>query len=275
MNLNFFKKNNKFLMLAVDHRGSFKKVVNSKDPESVSQKEIVEAKMMIIETLADQVSGILVDVKTGLPAYQLVESAHDKSMLLAIEKTGYLEKNNERLTQLEHSVNELKKLGAKAVKILIYFNPFSETSHKQLETARKVLYDCKANNFPLFLEIVTYHTDQSIEKRINLVIESVKRFLTESIRADVFKIEYPGSEKACREITHMLKKIPWILLTRGENFNIFKYQLQVAVQHGCQGFLAGRALWQELGQYQGEERKKFLTETVRERFKKISAIVLK
>jgi tagatose-1,6-bisphosphate aldolase len=72
----------------------------------------------------------------------------------------------------------------------------------------------------------------------------------------------------------MLKNIPWILLTRGENFHIFKHQLEIATDYGCQGFLAGRALWQELGKYKDEEKIKFLTETVVERFKRISEIVL-
>ena len=260
-------------MLALDHRGSFKKIINPQNPDEVSRQEIVEAKIKIIETLADQFSGILIDVKTGLPAYELVDAAQNKSMLLAIEKTGYVEKADGRITELAYSVSQLKKLGAKAIKILIYFNPFSKTAHKQLETARQVLRDCKTYDLPLFLEIVTYHTDKSIEKETNLVVESVKRFLGESIRADVFKIEFPGNINACQEITHMLKNIPWILLTRGENFHIFKHQLQISICYGCQGFLAGRAIWQEIGQYQGEERMNFLNTKVKERFREISNIV--
>jgi len=259
-------------MMAIDHRGSFRKVINPKSPEQVDKKEIVETKLKIINALAEYTSGVLVDVKTGLPAYELADSAKGKPLVLAIEKTGYIEKGDGRITELAYTVGQLKKLGAKAIKILIYFNPFSKTASAQLVTARKVLSNCRNHNIPLFLEIVTYHTEKTVKKGDNLVIESIKRFLAESIKPDVFKIEFPGSIIACQEITRMLKKTPWILLTRGENFYIFRHQLEIAVDYGCQGFLAGRALWQELGEYQSEKQKEFLEEIVKNRFKEISRI---
>ena len=258
-------------MLAIDHRGSFKKIINSQNPETVTDKEIVKTKSEIIGYLSDQISGVLLDVKWGLPAYKLTASKN-KPTLLAIEKTGYQEKPDGRITELEYNVNYLKSLGAKGIKLLIYFNPYSSTATQQLQTTRSVYRDCQLIDLPLFLEIVTYHTSVTINKNNNLVVESVKRFLAESIHANVFKLEYPGNKNACRQINGLLKGAPWILLTRGENFEIFKQQLQSAVQHGCQGFLAGRALWQELGHFQGEERRRFLRDTVSNRFKEIAEI---
>lgn len=36
---------------------------------------------------------------------------------------------------------------------------------------------------------------------------------------------------------------PWVLLTAGVTFEGFVDQLTVAVRHGCNGFMAGRAIW--------------------------------
>ena len=274
MSLDIFKKNNKFLMMALDHRQSFNKIVNPVNPEKVTVQELVAAKRDILKALVDLASGVLVDVKTGLPAYQLVDKAQNKPLVLAIEKSGYVEKEGERLTELAYTVSQLKKLGAQAIKLLVYFNPLAVTSRLQLLTAQKVLADCRAQNLPLFLEIVTYHSERSIGKDYNLVVESIKRFLSESIRPDVFKIEFPGSKEASLQITHLLKTTPWILLTRGENYYLFKHQLQEAMTGGCQGFLAGRAIWQELGEHQPEKREQFLKEVVTTRFEEIVKIAL-
>ena len=260
-------------MLAIDHRHSFKKILNPKNPQAVGDEQIVKTKEEIISSLSGLMSGLLLDVNWGLPAYKKAKA--NTPFLLAIERSGYQEKDGGRLTSLEYSVDQLKKLGASGIKLLIYFNPFSPTAAAQIKTAREVFLDCRVKKLPFFLEIVTYHTDRSIEKTTNLVTESIKRFLSESIRADVFKIEYPGNEKACEEVNNLLRARPWILLTRGENFEVFKHQLRSAVNHGCRGFLAGRALWKELGQLQADERKIFLETTVKERFREISEIALR
>lgn len=271
-NLLQFTKKGKFLMLALDHRESLKKIINPKNPSIVTDEEIIKTKQEIITYLKNQISGLLIDADWGLPAYKKAKAKNP--FLLAIEKSGYQEIGDDRLTVLQYLVRQLKKLGASGVKLLIYFNPFSSTAAAQINTVRQVFLDCQAEEIPFFLEIVTYHTDRSIKKNTNLVVESIKRFLAESIRPDVFKLEYPGNEKACGEVTYLLKNRPWILLTRGENFEIFKHQLAVAVKNGCQGFLAGRALWKELGKLFGQKRRVFLELVIKERFKEIAEIVL-
>ncbi|MFN4212920.1 MAG: 2-deoxy-5-keto-D-gluconate 6-phosphate aldolase domain-containing protein [Microgenomates group bacterium] len=276
MDISSFTKGGRFLMLALDHRESFRKILNPQKPEAVTTEEIIEIKKEIIESLHDQFSGILIDPEYGLPAYQSLNFRLKKPYLLSIEKSGYRQVGEERITQLEYQVGQLKKMAATGVKLLIYFNPYVKTAKTQLETAAKVWRDCQAAGLPLFLEIVTYYTEQTASAKLNLVVESVKRFLNYGIRADVFKLDYPKNEASCRLITNLLGRIPWVLLTRGENFQIFKKQLEIAVENGASGFLAGRALWQEIGKYQNEEeRKEFLNAVVKQRFQEITSIVEK
>jgi tagatose-1,6-bisphosphate aldolase len=270
-----FLKDGKFLMLALDHRGSFKKLMNPDNPDSVTDQMAIDLKGEIINAVKDQMSGVLIDPDFGLPAY--VEKT--KPFLLPVEKTGYEAKGGERLTKLEYGVPKLMEWGAGGAKILLFFNPYLETAEAQLETGKSVVEECKSRDYPLFLEIVTYEADHEVtmEEREKLVIESLKKFVARNVIPDVFKLEYPGSAVACRTISAILQEheVPWILLTRGDSFEHFKEQLKDAVSRGAVGFLAGRALWQEVCTMQGEEKQKFLKETLPERFRIISEICTK
>ncbi|KKQ67328.1 MAG: Tagatose-1,6-bisphosphate aldolase [Candidatus Daviesbacteria bacterium GW2011_GWA2_38_24] len=273
MNLNQFAKNNRFLMLALDHRGSFKKLMNPENPDSVSDGEAIELKKDIINSLVDQFSGVLIDQGIGLKAYQ----KRKKPFLLPVEQSGYTEKKGERITEIKYTVDDLKADGAGGAKILLYFNPSVPSAKVQLHTAKRVLQECKEKNFPLFLEIRVYKPDTGDEIGTDveqLVLGSLNAFKENNINPHVWKLEYPGSFEGCKKITKIIGNTPWILLTKGSSFEDFVGMLKEASSAGCKGFLAGRALWQEVGRLQGEEKQNFLSKTLPERFKKISEVVL-
>lgn len=267
MNLDKFTSNGKYLMLALDHRGSIKKLINPKDPDSVTDEQVISIKREIINALADQFSGLLIDEHFGLEACR--EVCQFKPYLLPLEKSGYVEDGGERITQLEHEVVDLMKLGASGAKILFYFNPNVKSAKKQLEIAKKIVDECRQKNYPLFLEIVTYGEDE------NMVLESVRMFIESDAVPDVWKLEYPGSAEECDQVTKLVGDTPWILLTGGETYNEFKPKLEDAIKGGAKGFLAGRAIWQEVCKLVGVEKEKFLKETLPGRFREISEIASK
>jgi tagatose-1,6-bisphosphate aldolase len=258
MNLDKFTKNGKFLMLALDHRGSFKKLMNPENPDSITDEEVISLKNEIIEALKDEFSALLIDDKFGLEACH--EACQVKPFLLPLEKSSHT-----GVVELEHSAFDLKNLCASGAKILFDFKPGDENSRKQLEIATEVAADCMAAEFPLFLEIVTHD-----EK---LVIESLEQFIAEGVIPDVWKLEYPGSVGKSQEITDIAGDTPWILLTGGTDFETFRSNLKDAVKGGAKGFLAGRAIWQEVCTMEGGEKEKFLNETLPLRFKEVSEIV--
>lgn len=267
--LEMFKKNGRFLMLALDHRGSFKKFVNKLNPDSVSDAEMIKVKKMIIDSVAEDMSGVLVDPEWGLPAYE----NRAKPFLLCTEKTGYVETDGDRTTEIEYLPAELKKMGASGIKLLLYMNPEAANCVTQMATAKKLLDESHAVGLPLFLEFVTYGNETAGNTRSEWVIRSVKMFLDAGIVADVFKLEYPGDADSCAQITEMLGKTPWILLTRGEPYNIFVEQLKTAIANGAVGFLAGRAVWQEIADYtEDDARVKYLHEESVVRFREICRI---
>ncbi len=271
INLKTFQNHGKYLMLALDHRGSFRKYINPTNPDTVTDQELIETKGLIIEGVQDQFSGLLIDAEWGLPGFK----NRNKPYLLPLEKSGYTDKAGERVTELGYTAAGIKDMGASGAKLLLYFNPDSKTCDQQIATAKKALVDAHENNLPFFLEIVTYGNEELGKSRAEWVLRSLEMLLKENVVPDVWKLEFPGDLSTCEQITKLVGETPWILLTRGEKFAIFEKQLAEAVAGGAVGFLAGRALWQEISDYKTDsEKKEFLNTVVADRFKKISEICL-
>lgn len=264
MDISQFQKNGKFLMLALDQRGSFQKMFPN--PVAVTDDDIIAAKSDILNALSNEFSGVLLDPEWGLKAYST-----NRPYLLSIEKTGYRDDAGDRITELEYTVADLKRLGASGVKLLVYYDHDSASVNTQMETTKRVLTDCNTHGLPLFLEIITYNEVGSKAKQI---INAVSMFLDQGIRPHVFKLEYPEEAEYCRTITNYLGATPWILLTKGIDFESFKDNLQIAIENGASGFLAGRSIWQEAVHLNGEERKTFLKTVAVKRFREICQIAL-
>jgi tagatose 1,6-diphosphate aldolase len=270
MNTQQFSKNNKYLMLAIDHQDGFKKMLNPQDPAMVKTEEIIALKTQILQALKNEFTGVLLDIEYGLPAYQGIE----KPFLLRIEKSGHVEKDGIKVMELEHTASELKEKGASGVKLLLHCNPFKSATLSEVEKAKKVLEDAHNNDLPLFLEILTYvDSNQEIAKG-DLILKSIKLFLDNGVTPDIWKLEYPGNDRFCYQITELVKLTPWIVLSGGVNFDHFQAQQKTATVNGASGFLAGRAIWQDVANYQGVEREKFLQTEIKKRFKILNKITL-
>ncbi len=276
MPLNDFIQQERILMLALDHRGSMEKMLPAHIPILARKETIIGLKQLLMETLSPLYSGVLLDSEYGLPAYtqSVVPTVREKPYLLCIEKTGYEDIAHERLTTLESSVSELKNLGARGVKLLLFYHPDTETAGKQMAVAKKVFEDCRKQELPFFLEILNYSLDGKPYDTTTLVPRSVKNFLDNGISADVFKLEFPGSTDACQEVTTLLGSTPWILLTKGDTYEGFVESLKVAAANGARGFLAGRSIWQDVFKKRQGEWANFIATTVKMRFEEICRIAL-
>lgn len=272
MNTEIFTKDGKYLMLAFDHRQGFNKILNPAHPELVTVDEALATKELVINSIVEDCSGLLLDPEVGLPAYK----NRTKPYLLCLEKSGYTDTDQGRLTVLEYKSAELKKLGASGTKLLIYFNPKADNVNDQMNVVREALADSHASGLPLFFEIVTYGYKEVGATRGEWVEKSVDMFVEAKILSDLFKLEYPeGDDSVCARITKKLGEIPWIMLTGGGAYDVFRDNLKKAMSSGCKGFLAGRAIWQEIGDYPSmEERKKFLNTVAKKRFKEVCEIAL-
>ncbi|MFB6225671.1 MAG: 2-deoxy-5-keto-D-gluconate 6-phosphate aldolase domain-containing protein [Candidatus Paceibacteria bacterium] len=269
MDISVFQNKQAIPLLALDHRSSLKDILNPEDPDAVSVSELQAVKSDIIHSLAGTYDGILLDSDYGLPVYD----AHIAPFLLRIGGTEYQQTENgeERTTVQKYSVASLKGKGAQGIKLLMYFNPYGFNTTTELATAKSIRDECHQEDLPFFLEIVTYGNDAPLSQQIT---DSLDLFIGYGATPDVWKLEYPGDPQTCGIITQKIAPTPWILLTRGTSYEDFKDNLSVAMDEGCSGFLAGRAIWQEIDEYTKETRKEFLRETARPRFEKIKRLAL-
>lgn len=279
-----------FTITALDHRGSLAKALNPEQPNSVSYQQMVDYKIRLLKALAPHSSAILIDPIFGAaPALRGAHIAGSQGFLVSLEATGYEDSEGDRVTTAADGwgVDKIKRMGASAVKILLYYNPGSATASKQEDFIRHAVEQCRQHDIPLLVEPMTYHvvggpkkgTAEFAERKPVMVIETARRLCPLGI--DVLKAEFPDDpdfvtdEPAmaahCRELTDSAG-IPWVLLSAGVGYETFKLQTTIACESGASGFLAGRAIWQEAPGLPDVKQDEFLTSTAVGRLQELTNI---
>ena len=264
--------------LAIDQRSALRKLfakASGQAAEDVAAELLVEFKEHVSRILTPHASAILLDPEFGLPA----AAQRDKhtGLLLAYEKTGYDKAVRGRLPKLldGFSAGRLKKEGANAIKVLLYYSPFSDPQINAAKYAwvEGVGAECAAQDVPFFLELVSYHDDMD-EKgaefariKPEVVTRSVEKFCKPRYAVDVLKVgvpvnmnfvEAPGRppSQALYTRSEALKHfrrasqaatLPFIYLSEGVSNQIFADALSIAAEAESSfcGVLCGRAIWQD------------------------------
>ncbi len=273
---------------ALDHRGSLKRALNPEDPNAVSYNDVLSLKKLIVTYLGPVSSALLLDPLYA--AAQLVASndvRRDVGLLVSVEKSGYSGTSTHRVSQIlpGWGVEKIKRMGADAVKMLLYYNPDAgDLAKSQEELVLRVAEECRKFDIPFLLEPITYPLDPNIDPKgpdfakmkPDLVIRSAEKLTTLGI--DILKAEFPVNSKFeenedvaynyCQELD-AASQTPWALLSAGVDYDTFFRQVLIASQAGASGFLAGRAIWQEVPKMPREERAEFLATTSVMRLKNI------
>lgn len=280
--------NGTFTILALDHRGNLKRAINPQNPESVSYQEMAAFKQELTAILSSGADGMLLDPVYG--AAQVIAGGvlhPGTGLVVAVEKTGYAGDPTERETRIlpGWGVDKIARMGASAVKLLVYYHPQAPNAAAQEAIVRQVAADCARFDLPLFLEPLSYSLEAGVKKLPSaekrwVVVETARRLTP--LGADVLKAEFPleiaeGADEdiwaqACRELSQA-SVAPWVLLSAGVSFEDFIRQTRVACQQGASGVLAGRAVWKEATQLKGEERRTFLATTAADRLAQLAALV--
>ncbi|MBE9515212.1 MAG: tagatose 1,6-diphosphate aldolase, partial [Chloroflexi bacterium] len=278
-------------MCAIDHRGALKRALNEENPDTVSYQGMVDFKLDLCQAIAPFASAILLDPEYG--AGQAIAAGllpGPKGLLVSVEKTGYTGDSTARITELlpGWSVKKVKKMGASAVKLLIYFRPdLKDVASKQLDLVARLADQCLEEDIAFLVEPVSYPIEEGgasskkfAEIKPRLVIETARQIT--ALPIDVLKAEFPADinfeqDKGkllalCQEL-NQASRLPWVLLSAGVDFDSFKKQVEIACKSGASGFLAGRALWQEGAQIRSrEERMDFFRNTAPPRLKELAEI---
>lgn len=276
-----------FSILAFDHRQSFIKLLNPWGSALNDYPTIAAAKSQFVRLLAPHASAVLLDPVFGA-AQAIVSDAlpGETGLIVSLEETGYTGTDTARETTFlsNWSIQKTKRMGADAVKLLVYYHPESPTAGEIEALVRQVAADCQAQDLPLFLEPLSYSLDPAIKK---LAPEELHRVVVETARRltqypiDVLKAEFPLDIKAepdekrwmeaCAELS-TASRVPWVLLSASVDYDVFLRQVTVACQQGASGVAVGRAVWKEATKLSGEGRLEFLSTTAKNRMERLTAL---
>lgn len=277
-----------FVIMALDHRNNLRRVLNPADPAAVTYADMTAFKGDVIRALAPTGSAVLLDPEFGA-AQAIARGAlpGQTGLIVAVEATGYTDDPTARRSQVlpGWSVEKIARMGASAVKLLLYYHPEARNAAQQEALVDEVADACCACDMPLFLEPLSFATEAGVkhlpsaEKRA-VVIETARRFTGRGI--DVLKAEFPLDvaeepdeaqwEAACRELNDA-SRTPWVLLSAGVSFDVFLRQAEIACRSGAAGVMAGRAVWQEAASLHDRARFDFLNGAAAERMAALSGVI--
>jgi tagatose 1,6-diphosphate aldolase len=272
--------------------------------KEITPEMMSEFKAVVTKTLTPHASAILLDPEFGLEAAKA--RSRNAGLLLAYELSGYDNTQPGRLPDLlpHVSVKRILAWGADAVKILIYYTPYEESSINDIKHAfiERIGAECETYEIPFFLEFVGYDPKGGDEKgfeyakaKPEIVKKSMEEFSKPEYRVDILKVEIPvnaeyvegsavykGQKAYNREeaLRHFRESAavaakPFIYLSAGVSNAQFTESLKMASEAGTDysGVLCGRATWKEGIPVYAKQGAKALEEwLLREGVKNINAV---
>ena len=267
--------------LALDHRQNLRKA----NPPFVNDEELSRFKVDVTSALAKRATAVLLDPEVSA-AQAIARRAIPNSvgLVVAAESTGYTGDATARHARVipGWSVEKAKRMGASAIKLLVYYHPDSTAAGEIENFTSGIAEECIRHDLVLMLEPLCYSLDEnnklsSDEKRY-VVVETARRLTP--LNVDILKAEFPLDVNdmdeskwmdACREISSA-SITPWILLSAAVEYDIFLRQVTVACSSGASGVAVGRAVWKEAVMMATDERIKFLRTTARYRLSRLTSL---
>lgn len=266
--------------LALDHRQNLRKA----NPAFVDDSELSRFKLDVTRALAHRATAVLLDPEVSAAQAVASRAIPNVGLVVAVESTGYTGEATARKAQVipGWSVEKAKRMGASAVKLLVYYHPDSPTAKETEDFTANIAEECAKHDLVLMLEPLSYSLEEnkkltSDEKRY-VVVETAKRLT--SLNVDILKAEFPldindtDESKwmdACREIS-VASTVPWILLSAAVDYETYLRQVTVACNVGASGIAVGRAVWQEAVTMNGDDRMQFLRTTAKYRLSRLTSL---
>lgn len=180
-------------------------------------------------------------------------------------------------------MDKVKRMGASAAKLLVYYHPDAPNASDQERLVADVATDCRAADLALFIEPLSFSLVDGEalvgEARRRVVIETARRLT--AIGGDVLKAEFPYDASiteqarwrdACEELD-AASTLPWVLLSGGVDDATFEAQVSMACEAGASGVVVGRSVWAEAARRAGADREAFLATTARVRLQRLVDLV--
>ena len=274
-------KRGTFTCLALDHRQNLRKA----NLAFVSDAELSRFKLDVTKALAQRATAVLLDPEVSA-AQAIAQRAipHNVGLVVAVESTGYTGDATARYAQIipGWNVEKAKRMGASAIKLLVYYHPDSPTAKEIEDFTSNIAEECQKHDLVLMLEPLSYSLAEnkklSSEEKRYVVVETAKRLTP--LGADILKAEFPlgvtesdqGLWKEACEAISAASPIPWILLSAAVDYETFVQQVIVACNAGASGIAVGRAVWQEAVNMEHATRNTFLNTIAKQRLSRLTSL---
>jgi tagatose 1,6-diphosphate aldolase len=274
-------------VFALDHRNNLRRALRPDAPDTVIPAEMSAFKQQVVSALAPATSAVLLDPEVGAAQCIAGEALPGNiGLVVAVEATGYTGESDARQSRIlpGWSIEKAKRMGASAIKLLVYYHPDSPTAADIEALVARVAADCATWDLPLMLEPLSYSLNpthkklSSVEKR-RVVMETARRLLIDGV--EVLKAEFPldviaePDEQAwfdaCAELSAACP-VPWVLLSAGVNYETYLRQVVIACEAGASGVTVVRAVWKEAVDLTGQAHMDFLRGEAYERLRRVTAL---
>lgn len=258
-------RNGVIRVLAIDHRDSLRAVLEPDDPARVTDDDLRAIKIDLARAARGRATGVMLDPAVGMDPPVVAAVSAELSIIAAVEAQGYLAEDSVTHTTLLDGwgATIAAARGADAVKLLALWA--GSPSPEQSRVIDAAVTDAGAAGLPLVLEPLP----RGLPSTGPWVLDWAAAHAGSG--ADLFKLPYPGSADACRELTEMLPG-PWALLSAGAGFDPFCDQLTTALRAGAAGYIVGRAVWREAAVRDPDSRREAIAELVVPRLEALMAI---
>ncbi len=267
-----------FTMVALDQRPPILNLLAARrgiDPSAVAFADMLAVKRVLIETLGEHASALLLDPNFAIPA-GLDRLSPRTGLVLTVEEHRFEDTGGGRRSRsiADWGVAKIKRAGADGVKVLAWYRPDAapDVRAHQQRYVEAIGRECREHDIACVLELLVYPfagrdaaADPVNDPRAHaeLVCESVREFCDPRYAIDLFKLEspLPGATLPARdgEAAEIAAQasfdrvgalcaaagIPWVMLSAGVTAAQFERVLEYAYAGGASGFLAGRAVWWE------------------------------
>lgn len=272
----------KLAVLAIDQRDA---LVDIMRPAGLSHEpsDLSAFKFDMCRMASEAASAVLLDPEFGIGIAKADKSARPGSvgMLVTTESERWHDTGGARLSDRHpgRDAGYVKSVDGDALKFLVFIRPdINDVNGRQLIDAtvrrvREVVDDCRASDVTCVVEALPYLLPGEDSIPLNtedLVVESAR--ILDQAGPDLLKLSYPGSTEACKRVTDTIDR-PWAILSANCQFNDFCDYLKEALDEGASGYIAGRAIWREAAQAEGDERTRRINELVRPRLEKLDGIM--
>ena len=273
-------KRGTFTALALDHRQNLRKA----NTAFLDDSELSRFKLDVTKALGYRATAVLLDPEVSAAQAIASRAIPNVGLVVAVEATGYTGESTARHAQIipGWSVEKAKRMGASAIKLLVYYHPDSPTA-KEIENFTVMIAEvCIKHDLVFMLEPLSYSLDEnkklSSEEKRYVVVETAKRLTR--LHVDVLKAEFPLDindrdeskwRDACEQISSA-SIVPWILLSAAVDYETFLHQATVACNAGASGVAVGRAVWKEAVTMQEAERINFLRATAKYRLSRLTSL---